>query len=148
MAGRLIRSQVTDFYGIQLQGSEAHVMKISIFLILFLFAGLFAAAPLSWADPLPADGTQENSLWGSPIRIFQKFVSRADGNRCPMYPSCSHYSAEAFAEKGIIKGAVLTCDRLLRCGRDETRLAESIHVQGVRHTFDPLTANTFWWDRR
>lgn len=80
--------------------------------------------------------------------MFQQFVSRADGNRCPMYPSCSHYSAQAFAEKGLVKGWVLSCDRLLRCGRDETRLAPPITVNGARLTYDPISANVFWWDKK
>jgi uncharacterized protein len=106
---------------------------------------VLVSAATSGAD---SGGADQSSVWGSPIRMFQQFVSRADGNRCPMYPSCSHYSAQAFAEKGLISGFVLTCDRLMRCGRDETRLARPINVQGVRHTYDPLSANTFWWDKK
>ena len=82
-----------------------------------------------------------------PIGLFRKFISRADGDRCPMYPTCSHYAAQAFAQKGVLMGWVLTCDRLLRCGRDETRLARKVNIKGTVYTYDPLTANTFWWDR-
>ena len=82
----------------------------------------------------------------SPIDLFRKFVSRADGDRCPMYPTCSHYASQAFAQKGIVMGWILTCDRLLRCGRDETRRAPKIRVHGDVHTYDPVAANTFWWD--
>lgn len=84
----------------------------------------------------------------TPIRLFQKFISPADGDRCPMHPSCSRYAAQAVKREGIIKGWVLACDRLLRCGRDETRRSEPIRVNGVRLTYDPLSANTFWWDNR
>lgn len=45
-------------------------------------------------------------------------------------------------------GWILTCDRLLRCGHDETRLAPSIRIQGANHAYDPLEANTFWWKER
>jgi uncharacterized protein len=119
------------------------LIKIIALILLLLCSGL---NPSAWAESDQTE-TKDKSTWGSPIRMFQRFVSRADGNRCPMYPSCSHYSAQAFAEKGWVKGLVLTCDRLVRCGRDETRLARPINVQGVRHTFDPLSANTFWWDK-
>ena len=100
------------------------------------------------ADNIAAESTHQDIPRISPIGLFQKFVSRADGDdRCPMYPSCSNYAAEAFQKKGLFKGWILTCDRLLRCGRDETRLSPPISIQGVRHTSDPLAANTFWWDK-
>ena len=96
--------------------------------------------------PLPP---QPNSLeqTTSPLRMLMNFVSRADGARCPMYPTCSHYARQAFAEKGLIMGWVLTSDRLLRCGRDETRLAPPVYVHGEPHAYDPLAANIFWWDK-
>lgn len=84
----------------------------------------------------------------SPLRLLMDFVSRADGERCPMYPTCSHYARQAFAEKGLLMGWVLTSDRLLRCGRDETRLAPKVRIDGVPHAHDPLSANIFWWDNR
>jgi putative component of membrane protein insertase Oxa1/YidC/SpoIIIJ protein YidD len=79
---------------------------------------------------------------------MQRFISKADGDRCPMYPTCSHYASQAFAREGMLMGWVLTCDRLLRCGRDEKRLAEPIRVQGRKHVYDPVEANTFWWKAR
>lgn len=84
----------------------------------------------------------------SPLKSMQRFISRADGDRCAMYPTCSHYASEAFAHEGIMMGWVLTCDRLLRCGRDEKRLAKPIRVQGQKYAYDPLDANTFWWKAR
>ncbi|MCJ8500587.1 membrane protein insertion efficiency factor YidD [Desulfatitalea alkaliphila] len=84
----------------------------------------------------------------SPLRVLLDFVSRADGERCPMYPTCSHYARQAFAEKGLLTGWVLTSDRLLRCGRDETRLAPKVRIDGAVHAHDPLSANIFWWDNR
>ncbi len=82
----------------------------------------------------------------TPIGLFRRFISKADGDRCPMYPTCSHYASEAFAKKGILMGWILTCDRLLRCGRDETRSAPKIRIHGRVHSYDPVSANTFWWD--
>lgn len=103
------------------------------------------------ADPPTLPGSHGNNTVArsaSPLVLLQQFVSRADGERCPMYPTCSQYARQAIAEEGLLKGWVLTTDRLLRCGRDETRLAPPINVHGVRHTYDPLVANTFWWDKR
>jgi len=117
------------------------------------------AAACGLPFPLLADGIfdppkrQPGSISGdeqpaavTPIGLYQKIISRADGDRCPMYPSCSHYAKAAFAQKGLLIGWILTCDRLLRCGRDETRLAPRITQNGTVYSYDPLDANTFWWD--
>ncbi len=84
----------------------------------------------------------------SPLKHLQRFISRADGDRCPMYPTCSHYASQAFANEGMLMGWVLTCDRLLRCGRDEVRLAKPMRVTKQKYAYDPLDANTFWWKER
>ena len=64
-----------------------------------------------------------------------------------MYPSCSHYAAQAIERYGAVRGWILTVDRLLRCGRDETRQAPAIIHRGARYTYDPLEANTYWWNQ-
>ncbi len=65
-----------------------------------------------------------------------------------MYPSCSHYSSRAFERHNPVMAWVLTADRLLRCGRDETRLSKPVIVQGRIRTKDTLADNTFWWSSR
>lgn len=114
---------------------------------LIVSALLIVSATAAGADNTPPDVSKESQPL-TPIRLFQKFVSPADGDRCPMHPSCSSYASRAVSRHGIIKGWVLTCDRLLRCGRDETRLSPPIRVESSRLTYDPLRANTFWWDNR
>lgn len=81
------------------------------------------------------------------LKIFRKTISRADGRRCMMYPSCSHYSGQAFEKHGFIKGWVMTTDRLLRCGRDEKRIAEAVVIDRQAYVYDPLERNDFWWAR-
>ncbi|NNK00301.1 MAG: membrane protein insertion efficiency factor YidD [Desulfatitalea sp.] len=93
-------------------------------------------------NPLDADPKSVG-----PLKWFQKFISPADGDRCPMHPSCSRYAGQAVSRHGIFKGWILASDRLMRCGRDETRRAAPILVKGQRLTFDPLDANTFWWNK-
>ena len=51
------------------------------------------------------------------IRLYQRHISPINGGRCPMYPSCSRFAAQAVEEEGA-KGLIMTFDRLLRCGRD------------------------------
>jgi hypothetical protein len=36
-------------------------------------------------------------------------------------------------------------DRLLRCGRDESKRAPRVLVQGEWKVYDPLVANDIWW---
>lgn len=72
-------------------------------------------------------------------------MSKADGDRCPMYPSCSQYASQAFKRHGAIKGWILSCDRLLRCGHTEIRRSPKIRVKGKTRVFDPIEANTRWW---
>lgn len=125
------------------RSSAPPLIAIRIILMLCLCLPVCALAD----DQISHEKEQSKSAL-TPIRLFQKFISPADGDRCPMHPSCSRYASEAVNREGIIKGWVLACDRLLRCGRNETRLSAPISVNGVRLTYDPLSANTFWWDNR
>lgn len=79
------------------------------------------------------------------LRFYKKYISPADGDRCPMYPGCSLYGARAFAKHGIFMGWVMTCDRLLRCGRDEMNVSPGITRKGRTYCHDPVAANDFWW---
>ena len=120
---------------------------IRVTLLMLLLSG---AAVAMAQTPEPARNQQApwpNALEG-PIKVYQKIVSSADGQRCPMYPSCSTYAQEAFHKKGLMMGWIMTCDRLLRCGRDEVRLSRQVRINGKRLTYDPIQQNDFWWKSR
>jgi uncharacterized protein len=51
----------------------------------------------------------------APIRVYQRTISPALGNRCRYYPSCSEYAVQAIRSYGILRGLVLAAWRLLRC---------------------------------
>ena len=76
------------------------------------------------------------------IRFFRVFISPADGDRCPMFPSCSQYAVEAVRTYGPWRGIVLTSDRLLRCGREDDY--PLIHTQGGFRYYDPVGDNILW----
>jgi putative membrane protein insertion efficiency factor len=97
-------------------------------------------------DPDPGEDASpgEESLFLFPITFYQKFISPADGDRCRMTPSCSAYAREAFQAHGFFLGWIMTCDRLMRCGRDETRLSPGILTLDGRLTQDPLSRNDSW----
>lgn len=51
----------------------------------------------------------------SPIRAYQRHVSRHFGQRCRYYPSCSSYAVQAIEEQGALRGVLLATWRILRC---------------------------------
>ncbi len=65
--------------------------------------------------------------------------------QCPMYPSCSEYAKKAVSKHGEITGWIMACDRLMRCGRDETGFAPEIYVNSTWKYYDPVERNDFWW---
>ena len=42
-------------------------------------------------------------------------------------------------------GWIMAMDRLMRCGRDETRLSPKIMIYGKLKYYDPVEKNDFWW---
>ncbi len=67
------------------------------------------------------------------LRIWQRGITPGDGPRCPMRPSCSAYSMQAFHAYGL-GGYVLTFDRLLRDGNPT---GYPLARDGL-HVLDPL----------
>ena len=98
-------------------------------------------SPEAGLKPCATEGFLKKSFLQT-IKFFQVFISPADGDRCPMYPSCSLYATEAVQTYGITKGIILTSDRLLRCGRE--RDYPLILHQERYHYFDPLKNNIIW----
>jgi uncharacterized protein len=49
------------------------------------------------------------------IRLYQLTISRSTMPNCRFEPTCSHYTAEAVAKFGLVKGIWLGCRRLSRC---------------------------------
>ncbi len=49
------------------------------------------------------------------IRVYQLVLSPIKGNICRFQPTCSEYAKEAFLLHGVVKGAILTGKRLLKC---------------------------------
>jgi putative membrane protein insertion efficiency factor len=79
-----------------------------------------------------------------PIKFYQDYISRVDGNRCPMHPTCSQYCIEAFKKHGTFLGWVMCSDRLIRCGRDERKLSDPVLIDGQKRSYDPVSNNDFW----
>jgi putative membrane protein insertion efficiency factor len=126
--------------------AHRYIFDIQLKTCLILFVScifiLSALPEVVWAQPLAeTNETDTNPV----IKFYQNHISGIDGNRCPMYPQCSQYSAQAIRKHGVVLGWIMACDRLLRCGKDEVRLSPHIKINGRELTFDPVSANDFWW---
>jgi len=111
---------------------------ILIFFSIFLFSCTFSGT---------TNNQPENSPAIQAIKLYQKYISPVDGQRCRMYPSCSEYGRQAFQKHGFLTGWIMTCDRLLRCGRNELTTASQIVKNGNRYCDDSLKNNDWWWYR-
>ena len=62
-----------------------------------------------------------------------------------MHPGCSSYGLSAIEKHGPLIGWMMTFDRLMRCGLDETSLSPEVLVKGDWKYVDTLEHNDFWW---
>lgn len=90
-----------------------------------------------------------------PLSLVSRFyqgplnhLSAVRYGECPMYPSDSEYSLQSIQKHGMLAGWIMTMDRLMRCGRDETKLSPEVFINGKWKTNDPVEQNDFWWSDR
>ena len=98
------------------------------------------------AEPAPPpDETQgfNPALWL--VNIYREHVSPIDGDRCPSFPTCSSYSVQAMEKHGFLLGWMMTVDRLLHEGQEETKVSPVVYYEGKWRIFDPVRNNDFWW---
>ena len=116
-------------------------------LYLMIFSLLFSCA--SSREVTKESDTKFDPLY-SIVKFYQgplNHLSAVRRGECPMYPSCSEYSKESIKKHGMIIGWMMTCDRLMRCGRDETKISPIIIVSGKWKYYDPVERNDFWWNK-
>ena len=61
--------------------------------------------------------TNPKELLSMSIKIYQYFISSQDLPSCVFTPSCSRFAEQSILNFGILKGLLLTSDRLQRCNR-------------------------------
>jgi len=134
-------------------------LTVIFFISLLLIAASYAAesrAEEPWPDEISRGPVKESP--GSMIspgrqftigilRLYQKYISPVDGERCPSYPTCSQYGLEAVRKHGALLGLVMTFDRLIH-ESDEVRIAPLIRVGDSVRCYDPVESNDFWWVKR
>ncbi len=121
----------------------------SNFSIVFAFLAVLllpaAATEARAQGPSADDGFSAGDILVYPVRFYQKYLSGADGDRCPMHPSCSSYAVQAVKKHGPLIGYFMACDRLMRCGRDEKYIGQPVMKDGKQKIYDPVSNNDFWW---
>ena len=132
-------------------GGKWHLWLILVAVISLPLSPLPLAAgdERTMSPPAPSgESTPDGGgLVAAAIGFYRRHVSPIDGDRCPMYPSCSQYSQDAVHKHGLTMGWIMTCDRLLRCGRDEVSVAPRIMTNNGWRCYDPVENNDFWRDR-
>ena len=71
------------------------------------------------------------------IRLYQKFISSQDGPACNFQPTCSRFGMACIQEYGIVRGLLLSADRLLRCNGSQSQLYHKDSVTGKYN--DPVS---------
>ena len=97
-------------------------------------------------DPAQREGSAFNlGLWLA--SIYRDYISPVDGSQCPSRPSCSSYSASAFKKHGFFMGWIMTVDRLIHEGKEETSVSPLVYTDEGWKILDPVENNDFWWFR-
>ncbi len=93
-------------------------------------------------------GTRSGNLGTWLVSLFRDHISAVDGDRCPSLPSCAQYSIEAFSKHGFFVGWIMTVDRLIHEGSEESSVSPLIYdARGRLRIHDPVENNDFWWSR-
>ena len=79
------------------------------------------------------------------VNLYRNHISPLDGDRCPSLPTCSSYSVQAMEKHGLFLGWMMTVDRLLHEGQEETKVSPVVYHEGKWKVFDPVQNNDFWW---
>lgn len=105
---------------------------------------LYLPCALAGGENSPAGDSKLNpGAWV--VSLFRDHISAVDGNRCPSTPSCSSYSHRAFRKHGFFVGWLMTVDRLIHEGGEETAVSPLIYRRGEIKILDPVADNDFWW---
>jgi len=130
-------------------------IKNRFFMIPMIFLWFYVSPPMAMAEGMekPLSGASEEeahsfSLGEWLITFYSKHISAVDGDRCPSFPSCSAYSARAFKKHGFFLGWMMTVDRLIHEGKEETKVSPVVFSEGKWKIYDPVENNDFWWDFR
>ncbi|MGD2127462.1 MAG: membrane protein insertion efficiency factor YidD, partial [Desulfobacteraceae bacterium] len=64
------------------------------------------------------------------LSMYKHHISPVNADQCPSYPSCSSYAEQAMRKHGFFIGWMMSVDRLIHEGREETVVSPYIHFDG------------------
>lgn len=73
---------------------------------------IFKGQPKTWKNSNPV-----SLVYGGTLYVYQNVISQHFSADCLYDPSCSDFSKQAVKEYGLLKGGLLSFDRLSRCNR-------------------------------
>ena len=117
--------------------------------ILLMLVSLSLVTATEGNDQSPVAGNSRETTFNPGaglISIYRNYISPVDGDRCPSYPTCSSYSIMAIKKHGFFMGWIMTVDRLIHEGSEETKVSPMIFSGGRWRIYDPVENNDFWWD--
>ena len=118
----------------------------SILLVLgFLILGSYGKASAEPSRPPNETEGFNPALWL--VNLYREHISPIDGDRCPSLPSCSTYCVQAMQKHGFFLGWMMTVDRLVHEGQEETTVSPVVFSEGTWKIYDPVWNNDFWWYR-
>jgi putative component of membrane protein insertase Oxa1/YidC/SpoIIIJ protein YidD len=89
---------------------------------------------------------EEPAPHGTLWHFYQHTIGKADGDRCPMDPSCSAYAEQAIRKHGWLTGWVMTFDRFGHEGTEAQRTAHGVTYRNRKlKAVDRVEDNDFWW---
>ena len=130
---------------VRFYGDETMKKKLKLPALFLILAGLTTSCATS-KSALNGAPSKSDPL-SSMIEFYRgplNHLSAVRYGECPMYPSDSEYSLKSVQKHGMLKGWIMAMDRLMRCGRDETRLSPKIFIDGKWKIYDPVEKNDFW----
>lgn len=79
-------------------------------------------------------------LYGGSLYMYQNLISQHFSANCLYDPSCSDFSKQAVKRFGLVKGSLLTIDRLNRCNRIAATGLDPQTINEKSHRFnDPIS---------
>ncbi|MBI3017555.1 MAG: membrane protein insertion efficiency factor YidD [Deltaproteobacteria bacterium] len=99
----------------------------------------------SWDPRFRGDDIFWNQRFEYGYAFYQATISRADGSRCGMYPTCSDYAYQTLQKHGPLIGGVMAADRFMRS--EDQAYYPPITKYGRTRLYDPVANNDFWFTK-
>ncbi len=115
----------------------------TLMLLGLLILGSYGEAFAQASAPRDETAGFNPALWL--VNLYRDHISPIDGDRCPSLPTCSSYSVQSMEKHGFFLGWMMTVDRLLHEGQEETKVSPVVYYEGKWRVFDPVQNNDFWW---